>query len=147
MKLEEWREQFTRKYAQYLDELGEMGEDTARTLFAEAPPEYGNSDVTVNRESVENASFKIIASGHDAAFLEFGTGVETVATRPTVDTDFPLEVGSWSRANEGEFYKTGYEYWHYNGQKMSGTPPTGAMQEACNAMEQWSGTIARRVFG
>ena len=147
MKLAEWRRQFSDKYKQYIDELGEMGEDTARTLFSEAPPEYGNTDVDVRREYEGGVDFKIIASGHDATFLEFGTGVETVATRDTVQSDFPIEVGSWSRENDGEFSKTGYKYWHYNNVKISGTPPVGGMQEACAAMEQWSSTIARRVFG
>lgn len=145
MKLEEWREQFTRKYAQYLDELGEMGEDTARTLFADIPGDDGNTEVTVSRESGENSSFKIIASGHDAAFLEFGTGVLTIATRPTVEADYAIAPGSWSEENDGPFSKSGH--WRYNGIYMAGTPPTGAMQEACAAMEQWSETIARRVFG
>lgn len=148
MKLGEWIIQFGHKYNQYLDELGEMGESTARSLFASIPAEYGNTDVTVSREynGMENAtSFRIVASGEDAAFMEFGTGVETIVTRPTIQADFEIAPGSWSTEVDGPFSKQGY--WYYNGQKLTGTPPAGAMQEACNAMEQWSSTIARRVFG
>ena len=147
MKLSEWRNQFSIKYAQYVLDLCEMGEETARTLFAEAPPEYGNTDVDVHSEFDGTTGFRIIASGEDAMFLEFGTGVSTVVTRPTVQSDVPIEVGSYSKANNGEFARTGYKYWHYGGVKISGTPPMGAMQQACTDMEMWSETIARRVFG
>lgn len=155
MKLGTWLVLFQHKFQQYLDELGEMGESTASTMFASAPGDDGNTDVTVTREydSMDNArGFRIVASGHDAAFLEFGTGVMTTVTRPTVQADFDISDGSWSRevlaSNEpgGEYARFG-DYWHWNGQHWTGTPPIGAMQEACNAMEQWSSTIAGRIFG
>lgn len=148
MKLGTWLVLFQHKFQQYLDELGEMGESTASTMFASAPGDDGNTDVTVTREydSVDDArGFRIVASGHDAAFMEFGTGVETMVTRPTVQADFDISPGSWSTENDGPFSKQGY--WIYNGVRMAGTPPIGAMQEACNAMEQWSSTIAGRIFG
>lgn len=127
--------------------MGEMGESTARMIFSTAPPEYGNTDVDVVREynGVDNAtSFRIVASGHDALFMEFGTGVETAITRDTVVSDVSIEPGSWSEEHEGPFFRQGY--WHYNGARLTGTPPLGAMQEACSAMEQWSPTIAGRIF-
>ena len=146
MTLAAWAAMFEAKFAQYLDELGDMGEQTASSIFAMAPAEYGNSDVAVSR-SQDGCGFQITASGHDAVFLEFGTGVDVAITRPTVQPGVPIGTGTWSREVEGEFYKTGYRFWHYGGVKMSGTPPLGAMQEACSAIEQWSSTIARRVFG
>lgn len=148
MKFGEWVVQFGHKYQQYLDELGEMGEETASSIFGSAPGDDGNTDVTVHREydSTDDAwSFRIVASGHDATFMEFGTGVETVVTRPTVQSDFDIAPGSWSAEHDGQFSRTGF--WYYKNQKYAGTPPVGAMQEACNTMEQWSSTIARRVFG
>lgn len=146
MKLSEWRNQFSIKYKQYIEDLCEMGEDTARTLFAEAPPEYGNTEVEVTHEFDGTVNFRIIASGEDAAFLEFGTGVSTVVTRDTVQADFPIEPGSWSKENNGEFARTGYKFWHYGGVAISGTPPMGAMQQACTEMQTWSPTIAGRIF-
>ena len=136
---------FSGKYDDYLNELGEMGESTASMIFGTAPGDDGNTDVSVVREYDGAGNFRIVASGHDAAFLEFGTGVETIVTRPTVQADFTIAPGSWSEENDGPFSKNGY--WYYNGQLFAGTPPLGAMQEACNAMEQWSATIAGRVFG
>ena len=145
MKLSEWRARFSAQYKQYVDELGEMGEETARMMFAEAPAEYGNNAVEVRREYDGGVDFRLIASGEDAMFLEFGTGVQTTVSRPTVRSDIPIEPGSWSKEHNGPFHRQGY--WYYNGERLTGTPPTGAMQEACNAMQQWSSTIARRVFG
>ena len=147
MRFGDWVAQFGTKYNQYLDRLGEAGEETARDMFATAPGDDGNTDVTVTREPTEDGAFRIVASGADAAFLEFGTGVDTTVMRPTVQSDFPIEVGSWSADHEGPFYKSGYEYWYYNRVKYAGTPPTGAMQEACNAMEMQSTSIAQEVFG
>ena len=146
MKLGEWRIQFSQKYKQYIEELAEMGQDTAQTIFDSAPPEYGNGGVVVTTEFNGTTDFVIRASGDDAAFIEFGTGVETAVTRDTVQADFPIAVGSWSSEREGEFYKTGYRYWHYGGTAISGTPPMGAMQEACTEMQNLSTTIAGRIF-
>lgn len=144
MKFSTWLSMFQGQYNQYLDELGEMGETTASTIFGTAPGDDGNTDVTVVREYDGAGNFRIVASGHDAAFMEFGTGVETTVTRGTVQSDFSIAPGSWSEENDGPFFKNGY--WYYNKTLFAGTPPLGAMQEACNAMEQWSATIAGRVF-
>ena len=145
MKFSTWLSMFSGKYDDYLNELGEMGESTASMIFGTAPGDDGNTDVSVVREYDGAGNFRIVASGHDAAFLEFGTGVETIVTRPTVQADYAIAPGSWSEENDGPFIKNGF--WYYNGQLYAGTPPLGAMQEACNAMEQWSATIAGRVFG
>ena len=146
MKLGKWISLFGAKYNQYLDELGEMGESTARFVYSTAPADTGNTDVTVTREYDGAGNFRIRATGHDAMFMEFGTGVMTTITRPTVQSDVPIEDGSWSREVGGEYAKFG-DYWHWNKERWTGTPPLGGMQEACAAMEQWSSTIAGRVFG
>ena len=49
MRFADWVAQFGTKYQQYIDELGEMGENTAREMFAAAPGDDGNTDVTVSR--------------------------------------------------------------------------------------------------
>lgn len=144
MKLSEWRTQFSNKYKQYIEELAEMGRDTAQTIFDTYPSEYGNDGVSVNVEYDGTTNFVVRASGDDAAFIEFGTGVETIATRPTVQASFSITPGSWSKENEGPFSKTGY--WRYGGVKIAGTPPAGAMQDACSEMQNWSSTIAGRIF-
>ena len=154
MRFADWVAQFGTKYQQYLDELGEMGENTAREMFAAAPGDDGNTDVTVSRMPGDTGNFTILATGHDAMFMEFGTGVSTEIKRPTVQSDIDISDGSWSKEalatgdppGGGEYAKYN-DYWHWNGEHWTGTPALGGMQEACNAMEQQSPTIARRVFG
>lgn len=145
MKLSEWRSQFVGKYNQYINRLSQVGVDAAQGTFDLAPPEFGNGGVTVDRE-IDGVDFRIIASGHDAAFLEFGTGVG-VLSYPVSEVsgpEFPIEDGSWSREVNGPYSKNGY--WYYNGQRLQGTPALGGMQEAKTRMQQESPTIAGSVF-
>lgn len=146
MTLDEWSEQFAQKYARYLDELRETGEETARTLYLNADS-IGNVEVRVTSEPNEENGFTIVASGSDVNFLEFGAGVLTDVIRPTVQASFDISPGSWSSSEDGtgEFAK--HNSWHYKGVKFFGLAPAAGMQEACNAMQQQSSSIARRVFG
>ncbi len=146
MKLSEWRRQFGEKYRRYIDELSQLAVDTAQSIFDSAPAEYGNGGVAVGREFDGGVDFTIRASGADAAFIEFGTGVG-VAVNPAfnVQASFPIEDGSWSRENDGPYSKNGY--WYHNGMRLDGTPALGGMQEACIQMQNQSPDIARRVFG
>lgn len=144
MKLIEWGAQFGRKFQEYLNELGELGETTASSIFGQATGMDGNSDVTVSREPIDNTGFRIVADGEDAAFMEFGTGVYTSVTRPTVQADYDISGGSWSAEHNGPFSMTGH--WYYNRQEYIGTTPYGAMQEACAQMEIEAPSIAGRVF-
>lgn len=145
MKFGEWVSGFSDKYKQYIEELSQTGVDTAQQAFNMATPQYGNGGVVVSREFDGTTDFTIRASGEDAAFIEFGTGVGTVVTRPTVSAEFPIEPGSWSEEHKGPFSQNGY--WMYNGIRLEGTPAIGGMQDACNVMQQESPNIARRVFG
>lgn len=144
MKLSEWRARFSGRYTQYINDLTQIGLDTAQTLFNSAPAEYGNGEVDVSREFDGEVNCIIRASGEDAAFIEFGTGVETAVSRPTVAAAFEIAPGSWSAERDGPFSRDGY--WYYSGQKLSGTPPVGAMQEACIRMEREAPRLARRIF-
>ena len=150
MKFSEWRAGFSAKYTQYMSDLTRLGEETAQELFGAVDPSYGNGGVAVSREVTGNGSCTIRASGEDAAFIEFGTGVG-VSYNPAfnIRSDFPIEDGSWSREHNGPYAKRGY--WFYktaDGEKLmlKGTPAMGGMQEACIRMQNESPEIARRVF-
>lgn len=145
MKFSEWRRGFAEKYRQYIDELSTLGVETAQSVYSSATGSPGNSDVTVDREFDGGVNFKIIASGHDAAFLEFGTGVATsVSPNFNVQAAFPIEAWSWSDAAGHHARDNGG--WYYNGEFLEGTPPYPGMQEACITMQFQSPDIARRVF-
>ena len=151
MKLSEWRRQFANRYQEYLDELARLGVETAQQMFDMSDPELGNDGVAVTSEMENDTGFRIVASGDDAAFIEFGTGVG-VTVNPTfnVQSDYPIEDGSWSRENDGPYSKNGYWFFKSpSGNKLMlyGTPAMGGMQEACIQMQNQSSDIARRVFG
>ena len=144
MKFGDWVVQFGAKYQQYLDELAELGHQTARDVYLLADS-LGNHDVLVSSEQDGNGGFTITASGEDATFLEFGAGVYTMVERPTVQANFDISPGSFSLENTQEFAKFGS--WHWNHIKFEGLVPASGMQEACVQMEMHSPDIARRVFG
>lgn len=151
MKFGEWATQFATKYNEYFERLTSLGEETAQEMFDAVDPAYGNGGVSVSWEPTGSGSCVIRASGEDAAFIEFGTGVG-VTYNPTfsIQSDFPIEDGSWSRERNGMYAQRGY--WFYttpDGEKLmlKGTPAMGGMQEACIKMQNQSPDIARRTFG
>jgi len=145
MRFGEWAFKFAEKYLEYIDQLADLGESIAQQTFNLVDPSTGNGGVEVTTEQTDNGQgFRIIATGDDAPFIEFGTGVETMTIRPTVQADYPIEQGSWSQEHDGMFAEKGY--WYYRGTRYTGTAALAPMQYACNEMEHMSTEIARRVF-
>ena len=145
MKFGDWAAKFSAKYSDYLAQLADLGENIAQYTFDLVDTSTGNGGVEVTTEQNDGGTgFRIIATGDDAPFIEFGTGVETMTIRPTVQADYPIEQGSWSEANDGMFAEKGY--WYYRGTRYTGTAALAPMQYACNEMEHMFTEIARRVF-
>ena len=146
MKLADWARDFRYKYREYLEQLAEQGEWTAQVGFNENGYIGNNGDVDVSTEMrLPDGGFTIRASGEAASFIEFGTGVLAGAIRNGVQAPYEIRPRSWSEEHKKLFSENGY--WYYNGTRLDSTPPAGAMQNACAAMEQESSSIARRVFG
>ena len=146
MRFKEWLSGFSDKYNQYLDQLMEVGRETASRTYIMAES-IGNVEAQVEGERTGNSSFVLRASGHDVNFLEFGAGVLTDVQRPTVQASFDISPGSWSASEDGTGEFARYGSWHFNKVKYFGFVPAPGMQEACNTMEQQSADILRRVFG
>ena len=146
MKFDAWYARFQQQYQEYLDELMEVGTETARATFIMADS-IGNVDVSVSNEKNPGRGFTITASGEDVNFLEFGAGVLTEVQRPTVQASFDISPGSWSSSEDGTGEFERYGSWHWNHVRFFGLAPAAGMQEACNQMEQRSSEIAGRVFG
>lgn len=146
MKMGTWLSLFQRRFQDYLDELMEVGIETASTTYIMADS-IGNVEVSVDGEKTDGAGFIIRASGNDVTFLEFGAGVLTDVQRPTVQASFDISPGSWSASEDGTGEFVRYGSWHFNKVKYFGLVPAAGMQEACNAMEQQSPIIAGRTFG
>ena len=146
MTLGEWRRQFSAKYITYINELSQLGVDTAQSIFSTVDPQEGNTDITVEREFDGSVDFVIRASGENVSFAEFGTGVlATTWGTSNVQADYEIAPGSWSSRHARQFSRDGY--WYYNGKRFYATPPYAGMQEASIQMRQQSPAIVKRVFG
>ena len=143
MMFKDWAAQFATKYIDYLEQLTDVGVEYAQTLFDLADPVEQSGIVIVSKE-IDGFDAVITASGDSAPFIEFGTGVQTMVMRPTVQASYDISDGSYSREREGPYSKNGF--WYYKGIKFTGTAPLMPMQSACDEMEQTSNNIARRVF-
>ena len=91
-------------------------------------------------EEFENG-YRIVAEGQDILFIEFGTGnlTGTMSEKYDAVPQVALEPGSWSKAHQGEYWKTGgYRkgHWHFAGEEYTETPPHPAFYYAYQAMVQ-----------
>lgn len=95
--------------------------------------------------------YRIIADGKDVLFIEFGTGdlTGTMAGNYDAVPKVALEPGSWSKAHQGEYWKTGgYRkgHWHFAGEEYTETPPHPAFYDAYQAMVQALPQIVSQEF-
>ena len=141
--LKELRE-YEKKVKPKLDEvcrkLAEIGAQEARARFARG--DHGNGGVVVTVEPMSNG-YKIVASGHDVYFIEFGTGF--FAHPHGYETSVPVYPGSWSESHAQQFSEKGY--WYYGGEKLQGTEAEMPMYYAGRAIRENEKRIVREVFG
>lgn len=119
--------------------LAEIGRDTAQAIFDSA--DYGNGGVTVQIAPCENG-WKVIATGSDVYFIEFGTGD---ATSSHYLTDVPLYPGSWSETHAQKYSINGY--WYYGGERLTETPAYMPMFNAEKAIRANAKRIVKEVMG
>ena len=74
--------------------------------------------------------YVLTMSGEDVGFLEFGVGIMTTADEFADEVDFDVSVGSYSKFNQGQFERSGYRFWWYEGVRYKGLLPTRGMQRA-----------------
>ena len=133
-----------RKGVEICRRLAEIGLRVASINYAGGFMD-GNDDVDVTIEPIEHG-YKIVASGEDVYFVEFGTGVaagngyDTSVINPPVD----ISPGSWSETHRQQFSKKGY--WYYNGKKYEMTTPRMGMYHAAKEIEQNLKRIAEEVL-
>ena len=90
-------------------------------------------------------SYKI--KGTVAMIAEFGAGLTTDETHPYAgDMDFPVKVGSYSDARQGEFFKTGHKFWHFGKTRMDHVEPRRGMFHSMDYLKQHIGEIASEAF-
>lgn len=144
MTMAEYRERFSRQYAEFIRDFIETGAEAATRNFGHSQYD-GDATADVTAE-VEGASGRIVATGEGISFIEFGAGIEAGTTGQTpVEAPYEIRPGSWSEEHAQQFSK--YGYWYHKGKRYYSQTPTGAMQDASIEMQQNIRQIARRNFG
>lgn len=101
----------------------------------------GNNDAVITVEKMDGG-YKLVMSGSDVYFIEFGTGSDT---EPHYQTSVPVFAGSWSMEHSQRYAKSGW--WWYNGEIYVGTPAYMPMYYAEKKMREEMPRIVREVFG
>ena len=146
-ELQKYERDIRPKLEEVCKRLAELGRDTAQRIFDEASSnvEEGNGNVVVTCEPISNG-WKIVASGEDVYFIEFGTGNSAGAFygEGLPATSVPIYPGSYSQQNSGQFAKWGY--WFHEGNIMSSTTVYMPMYYAGKAIRENAERIAQEVF-
>lgn len=143
-ELKKYQREISPKLDEVCRRLAELGAQEARMRFARG--DHGNGGVTVTVEKIDNG-YKIVASGHDVYFIEFGTGVNAgvgYGDSGVPATSVPVYPGSWSEQHAQEFSR--YGYWWWQGEKLQGTEAEMPMYYAGKAIRENEIRIAREVF-
>ena len=119
--------------------LAEIGRDEAQRIFDSAGE--GNGGVVVTAVPCENG-WKIVASGSDVYFIEFGTGDDV---DPHYDVSVPVAPGTWSQEHALQYATNGY--WYYRKVRYEGTPAYMPMYYAEKAIRANEKRVAQEVFG
>lgn len=132
-----------RKIDELLARLAEIGLNEAQIRF-QMGSGNGNDNYSVTLEPIENG-YKIVASGQDIYFIEFGTGdaagSHPMGERVSVGT-YP---GSWSESHAKQYSQRGF--WKFNGITYHETPAEMPMYWAVEEMRQNIHRIMEEVFG
>jgi hypothetical protein len=121
-------------------DLALIGADEATRRFMRGSQD-GNNDWDVEVVPIENG-WKIVASGKDVYFIEFGTGF--FAHPNGYETSVPVYPGSWSEQHAQMFSR--YGFWYYKGEKLQGTEAQNAMYYAGKAIRDNVNRVIEKVM-
>lgn len=138
-ELKEYQKRIKPKMDEVCKRLAEIGRDTAQRIFDSAGE--GNGGVHVSIAPISNG-WKIVASGKDVYFIEFGTGDDV---DPHYDVSVPLFSGSWSMEHAQRYAQ--YGFWYYRKVRYEGTPAYMPMYYAEKEIRANEKRIVQEVFG
>ena len=138
-ELEKYQKEIKPKLEEVCKRLAEIGAQEANTRIIIA---NGNTDAKITTEQMSNG-YKLIMSGADVYFIEFGTGDAANANGYSVSV--PVYPGSYSEQN-AERYST-YGFWWYGGEKLTETPAYMPLYYAGKKMRDEMPRIVKEVFG
>ena len=147
-ELEKIKREIDPKLEEVCRRLAELGKETAQRIFDEAAANTaeGNGGVSVTCVPFESG-YKIVASGKDVYFIEFGTGNSAgmFYGEGLPATSVPVYPGSYSERHKGMYAERGY--WFYHGQIMSSTDTYMPMYYAGKTIRENMDKVIREVFG
>ena len=145
-ELKAFRKSLDNKKGELLKRLGEIGVREASVRFTTAMYD-GVNDSHVSLETTDNG-YKIVASGHAVAFIEFGSGVyhNTGDPYPNPRPEGIVGIGEYGK---GYGKRQTWVYRDEAGEKVftHGNPAAMPMWYASEEMRSKITQIAKEVFG
>ena len=139
-ELEQYKKDIEPKLQEICKKLAEIGAEAAR---AHLVTQDGNTSAVIEEPVPIDNGYKIVMSGEDVYFIEFGTGEFTYPHGSEVSV--PVYPGSYSEQHAQQFSK--YRFWWYGGQQYEGTPAYRPLLYASQAIRQAMPRVVREVFG
>lgn len=133
------------KTVELTERLATIGAMEATIRFSRAYYD-GENDASVSVEPIPNG-WKIVASGKDVCFLEFGAGVYFNGSEQYPDR--PAEISKIGEYGQGKGKQDTWGFYDSGGDLVltHGTPAAMPMLHASRVMEQEVLRIAQEVFG
>lgn len=146
-EVKEYKAWVNRKAGELARRLATIGAMTASIRFTGAYYQDGNKDVSIEVEPTDKG-WKIVASGEDVCFIEFGAGVYYNGSEPYPEPR-PPGVAGIGEYGQGKGKQDSWGYYDDNGELVitHGTPAAMPMYHASQEMERQFLRIAREVFG
>ena len=140
-ELDNYRKSIKPKLDEVCRRLAEIGAQEATAIVDTIPMQAGNVVERIEAVPIDNG-WKLVMSGEDVYFIEFGTGD---GVSPHFDTSAPVAWGTWSAEHSQMLWKHGF--WYYEGVRYEGTPAYMPMYYAEKRMREEMPRIVREVFG
>lgn len=137
-ELKAYKEKVLPRLEEVCKRLAEIGMQEANAHLTLA---LGNTDATIYTEKIDGG-YKLVMSGSDVYFIEFGTGSNV---EPHYQVSVPVFPGSWSMEHSQKYAKQGW--WWYGGEPLIGTIAYMPMYYAGKKMREEIPRIVKEVFG
>lgn len=137
-ELQEYKRKIKPKMLEVCKRLAEIGAQEANAHLTLA---NGNDNATIDTVPMDGG-YKLVMSGSDVYFIEFGTGSDV---EPHYQVSVPVFSGSWSMEHAKKYTQQGW--WWYGGEPLTGTPAYMPMYYAGKKMREEIPRIVKEVFG
>ena len=139
-EIQKYQREVKPKMMEVCKRLAEIGAAEAQAHLTLA---RGNTDAMIEPPVQMDNGYKIVMSGSDVYFVEFGTGSDV---EPHFDNvSVPVFAGSWSMEHK-QMYTT-HGWWWYGGEVMAGTPAYMPMYYAGRKIREEIPRVVKEVFG